>query len=177
MHNGLSYIWSKASEVVHSVAMLTPHWFAHLIEKFEPHTHHDEVMAAIFIDHLNEPVGAVTLDGERHRVSLPIAEITQRAAQTGARRVLLLHTHPSGDCRPSRQDILLTRRMETHLGREDIALYDHIILAPHSYFSFLRAGLLRRAENCALPLATLAPAPYRLPPALPGSHDSGPVGE
>jgi hypothetical protein len=157
--------------------MHAPHWFDDFIDTLEPHPYGEEVLAALFINRLAEAMGAVTLHGQRHRVSLPVSEIVRRAAQTQAAFVLLLHTHPSGNSRPSGQDILLTRRVEVDLARTGMALYDHIILAPHRYFSFRAAGLLNPSEKLALPLATPAPPPYRLPPALPGSHDSGPVGE
>ncbi|WP_373690592.1 JAB domain-containing protein [Sphingobium sp. DEHP117] len=157
--------------------MHAPHWFAAFIDTLEPRPYGEEVLAALFINRLAEAIGAVTLHGERHRVSLPVREIVRRAAQARAALVLLLHTHPSGNSRPSRQDILLTHRLEADLALAGMALYDHIILAPHHYFSFRAAGLLNHSEKLALPLATPAPPPYRLPPALPGSRDSGPVGE
>lgn len=157
--------------------MPSSHWFDSLIDMLEPGSSAQEVAAAIFIGPCLDPVSAITIKGDVHRVPLPIREIVWRAVHARAALVLLVHTHPSGDPTPSRQDILLTRRLDAHLREHGMALYDHLILAHSRYFSFRNSGLMHASQNCALALATQAPAPYRLPPALPGSHDSGPVGE
>ncbi|MBP6030584.1 MAG: Mov34/MPN/PAD-1 family protein [Sphingobium sp.] len=157
--------------------MSAPHWFTSVVEKLEPRDSQCEVLAAIFIDPINDAGGAIMIEGDGHRVHLPVYDIVRSAAEAGAQLVLLVHTHPSGNALPSRQDIALTRRLAAHLQRAGVGLFDHIILARDRYFSFRARGLLPASENCALALATQTPAPYRLPPALPGSFDSGPVGE
>lgn len=122
--------------------MFAPHWFAPLVKKLEPGASAQEVLAAIFIDSESETVGALTIEGERNRIHLPLHEIVRSAASAQAMLVLLAHTHPSGDPRPSRQDILLTRRLDACLHAQGMALYDHIILARDRYFSFRSSGLL-----------------------------------
>lgn len=176
-HIGSSYIWRVVAQAAHFPFMTASHWFTSLAEMLEPRSSAEEVAAAIFIGPGLDPVSAITIKGDVHRVPLPIHEIVRRAASARATLVLLAHTHPSGDPRPSRQDILLTGRLSARLQAHGMAMYDHIILAQARYFSFRSSGLLQASENCALALATQAPAPYRLPPALPGSYDSGPVGE
>ncbi|MBK7800095.1 MAG: JAB domain-containing protein [Saprospiraceae bacterium] len=53
------------------------------------------------------------------------------------------HNHPSGSCKPSTQDIELTRKLKEIGKLHDIQLIDHIILAPHSgFYSFADEGLL-----------------------------------
>ncbi|MFZ1424795.1 MAG: JAB domain-containing protein [Saprospiraceae bacterium] len=53
------------------------------------------------------------------------------------------HNHPSGSCKPSTQDIELTRKMKEIGKFHEIQLLDHIILAPHSgFYSFADGGLL-----------------------------------
>jgi len=53
------------------------------------------------------------------------------------------HNHPSGSCKPSTQDIELTRKFKEIGKLHDIQLLDHIILAPHSgFYSFADEGLL-----------------------------------
>lgn len=157
--------------------MYAPHWFAHIVEMLELRGSANEVLAAIFLSSTIEAVGALTMEGEAQRVHMPIREIVDGAARARAKLVLLVHTHPSGDPRPSSQDIVLTRRLHACLQPHSMGLFDHIILARDRYFSFRSSGLLKASENCVVALATQAPAPYRLPPALRGSYDSSPVGE
>lgn len=51
--------------------------------------------------------------------------------------IVLAHNHPSGQCEPSEQDILLTRKLVQAGKLLDIVVLDHIILCgPDSYYSF-----------------------------------------
>ncbi|MBK8483855.1 MAG: JAB domain-containing protein [Saprospiraceae bacterium] len=53
------------------------------------------------------------------------------------------HNHPSGSCKPSTQDIELTRKLKEIGKLHDIQLLDHIILSPHSgFYSFADEGML-----------------------------------
>lgn len=53
------------------------------------------------------------------------------------------HNHPSGSCKPSTQDIELTRMLKEIGKLHDITLLDHLILTPHhGYYSFADEGLL-----------------------------------
>lgn len=53
------------------------------------------------------------------------------------------HNHPSGSCKPSTQDIELTRKLKEIGKLHDIQLIDHIILTPQSgFYSFADEGML-----------------------------------
>lgn len=57
---------------------------------------------------------------------------------------VIAHNHPSGDPRPSRTDVLITKRI-FQLGRMiEIPMNDHVILSQDKYFSFADAGSLLR---------------------------------
>lgn len=55
-------------------------------------------------------------------------EVVKRALELSASGVILVHNHPSGDPRPSAQDLSMTQLINSALGTVDIALYDHIIV-------------------------------------------------
>ncbi len=58
-------------------------------------------------------------------------------------RLILAHNHPSGNLRPSRADISLTRKMKDAGKMLDIQIVDHIILADGGgYFSMEEDGLI-----------------------------------
>nr|WP_262898652.1 DNA repair protein RadC [Chitinophaga chungangae] len=59
-----------------------------------------------------------------------------------ATRLFLAHNHPSGNLRPSRADISLTRKMKEAGIMLDIQVVDHIIVTDGGYFSLLEDGLM-----------------------------------
>lgn len=64
------------------------------------------------------------------------------ALQMGAVSIILLHNHPSGDPTPSREDILITKRIKEAGDLIGIDLLDHIIIGNNCYISFCEKGLL-----------------------------------
>lgn len=69
-------------------------------------------------------------------------EIFIEAIRYQAVSMILVHNHPSGDPEPSREDILLTRRIQEAGILMDIHLQDHVIIGEHSYVSMKERGLL-----------------------------------
>lgn len=102
----------------------------------------NELVAALFISATQKIMDSFIAEGDFETVSLPTGLIIERGLSNSARQILLMHTHPSGDPRPSRQDILATKRLRASLQPFHIRLCDHIILAQNRYFSFRRGGLL-----------------------------------
>ena len=68
--------------------------------------------------------------------------IFREALAKRASSIVLCHNHPSGQLRPSTEDIQLTRKL-TEGGRLlDILVQDHLIIAEGGYFSFADNGQL-----------------------------------
>jgi DNA repair protein RadC len=63
-------------------------------------------------------------------------EVFGAAAAAGAAAVVLFHNHPSGDPKPSKDDLELTRRLAAVGVLMGIDVLDHIILADARYYSF-----------------------------------------
>ena len=69
-------------------------------------------------------------------------EVFLQALKYSAVHFILLHNHPSGDARPSREDAEITKEL-SELGRMmRIEMLDHIILGGQEYYSFREKGLL-----------------------------------
>lgn len=66
-----------------------------------------------------------------------------RAVYTGASYIMLVHNHPSGDITPSREDMLISKRMKEAGELMGILLADHIIIGSNGYFSFHEQELLK----------------------------------
>ncbi len=62
-------------------------------------------------------------------------ELFVEALQKNAVSIILLHNHPSGDPTPSKEDILITRRIKEAGMLIGIELLDHIVIGNHCYVS------------------------------------------
>lgn len=69
-------------------------------------------------------------------------EVFVQALKSQASHVMLLHNHPSGDALPSRQDILITKKIKEAGELVEIPLVDHIIIGDGCYTSLKEKGLL-----------------------------------
>lgn len=62
-------------------------------------------------------------------------ELFVEALQKNAVSIILLHNHPSGDPQPSKEDILVTRRVRDAGIMVGVELLDHIIIGNNRYVS------------------------------------------
>ncbi len=69
-------------------------------------------------------------------------EVFRYALKMQAVYIMMLHNHPSGDPKPSRQDLEITKRLLQTGALMDIPLLDHIIIGDNNYTSFKESGLL-----------------------------------
>ena len=69
-------------------------------------------------------------------------EIFKEAYLLSASSIICIHNHPSGDIRPSNEDVLFTKQL-IEIGKiQDIKIVDHIIIGEKNYYSFLEQGLI-----------------------------------
>ena len=68
-------------------------------------------------------------------VEFPTREIIAEAILQNAYGVIIAHNHPSNDVRPSKEDIVATRRVKSMLDQMDIILLDHLIIGNDKYYS------------------------------------------
>lgn len=73
---------------------------------------------------------------------LSTRDVFIQALRCRASKLMLLHNHPSGDPRPSSQDIMITQKMKQAGELMDISLVDHIILGDGCYISLKKEELL-----------------------------------
>lgn len=69
-------------------------------------------------------------------------ELFIEALNKGAVFIILIHNHPSGDPSPSKDDILISRRISEAGKLLGIELLDHIIIGDNCYVSLAEAGAL-----------------------------------
>jgi DNA repair protein RadC len=63
-------------------------------------------------------------------------EVFYEAVTNLASSIILVHNHPSGECEPSHEDIVLTNRLDECGKILGIKILDHIIIGDGVYFSF-----------------------------------------
>lgn len=69
--------------------------------------------------------------------------IFKEALDRRAASIVLCHNHPSGQLRPSEEDIRLTRKLLEGGRLLDIGVLDHLIVTAHGYYSFADNGMLQ----------------------------------
>jgi DNA repair protein RadC len=68
--------------------------------------------------------------------------IFHMALQHQASAIIMVHNHPSGNLKPSREDLALTKKIADAGRMLDINVLDHLIITDSGYFSFGDEGLL-----------------------------------
>ena len=68
--------------------------------------------------------------------------IAKYAIDCLASGVILAHNHPSGDLKPSNEDLAITKKVKEGLKILDIQVLDHLILTSQGYLSFGDEGIL-----------------------------------
>jgi DNA repair protein RadC len=69
-------------------------------------------------------------------------EVVKRALDLGAAALILVHNHPSGDPKPSRDDIDMTREIRKAAEALGISIHDHLVIGRKGHASFRSLGLL-----------------------------------
>lgn len=69
-------------------------------------------------------------------------ELFVEALQKNAVSIILLHNHPSGDPTPSKEDILITRRVRDAGELIGIDLLDHIVIGNNCFTSLREKGFI-----------------------------------
>lgn len=71
-----------------------------------------------------------------------IRMILKNAILHSASSMVLCHNHPSGNLKPSKADMEITKKMSEASKLMDIKVLDHLIMVDRNYFSFADEGLL-----------------------------------
>lgn len=102
-----------------------------------------EKVIAVFLDGLGRYLRLEAVsDGLGTQVSLPARYLFSRAFQLSAKKIILAHNHPSGNCHPSSDDIASTQSLAQAGKMLDLEVVDHLVIGDQAYFSFKAGGLL-----------------------------------
>lgn len=69
-------------------------------------------------------------------------EIVHSALECGASGLIIVHNHPSGDVLPSRQDVIMTKRIQEIAEKLEMCVVDHLVVGRENVVSMKELGLL-----------------------------------
>jgi DNA repair protein RadC len=75
-------------------------------------------------------------------VVVDVKIILKSALEHLASSIVLCHNHPSGNLKPSNEDIKITKRLQEAGALLDITVIDHLIIGDMHYYSFADEGIL-----------------------------------
>lgn len=102
-----------------------------------------EVLRLIYVDAKLKVIETEVLQkGSVSSVNISARDIVTRALKKNATGIIMVHNHPSGDPRPSNNDIEATRRVKEACDTLGIRLYEHLIITPSDYYSFAKNHLV-----------------------------------
>jgi len=100
-----------------------------------------EVVAEIVLDNKNNVMGVLEVTrGSINSSIVHCREIFRGAILHNGASIILAHCHPSGEIRPSKEDITVTEQVIKAGKVLDIPLLDHIIIGRGRYASLKQDG-------------------------------------
>jgi DNA repair protein RadC len=69
-------------------------------------------------------------------------EVVKRALELNASAIIMVHNHPSGDPKPSRADIEMTREVIKAAASLGIQLHDHVVIGRTQHYSMKSMGVI-----------------------------------
>ena len=102
-----------------------------------------EYFKVLFLNQANQVLGYTLIsEGGITETSVDVRVILQAALLTNSVALVLAHNHPSGNPRPSRQDMDITKQVKEAARLMRITVIDHLILTDAGYYSFSDEGQL-----------------------------------
>ena len=135
----LSKRMNRKLETINNIKLITPEivyeFYKDRIDKYQ------EQVYCIYLDAQKRVIKEklIFIGTVNHSLIHP-RDIFKEAYQLNASFIICIHNHPSGDVKPSEDDIKVTKRLKEVGNLTGIKLIDHIIVSEKNYYSFLENG-------------------------------------
>lgn len=107
-----------------------------------------EFFKVIFLDSKNQVIAADTLsEGTLTASSVYPREVIQKALSHDAAALIFAHNHPSGDPKPSSEDVAITRQLVFACKTMGLVAHEHIVIGDNRYYSFADQGYIERMNR------------------------------
>lgn len=98
---------------------------------------------AVFLNQSNKVIHFAQLtQGGINQSIVDIRIVFKTALEHFATGIIISHNHPSGNLKPSTEDIDITKKIKEAGNLMNIQLLDHLIITQNSYLSFADEGIL-----------------------------------
>ena len=102
-----------------------------------------EYFKVLLLSQSNQVLGYTLIsEGGITETCADVRVILQAALLTNSVAIILAHNHPSGNLKPSRQDMEITKQVKDAARLMRITVTDHLILTDAGYYSFSDEGQL-----------------------------------
>lgn len=129
---------SDRGEPVHSSESIFRRYHTHLRDLVR------ETFKVVLLDRKNRVIkDEVVSVGSLSASIVHPREVLSPAVRHSAAAFICVHNHPSGDPKPSSEDLEITRRLHEASKILGVALLDHVIVGDDRYFSFADEGLIK----------------------------------
>ena len=104
-----------------------------------------EIAKVIILNTKNVVIRIINISfGGTNFASISPKEVLAEAVKIGSPKIILVHNHPSGDPKPSKEDFRITDRIYECADIMGIELLDHVIIGDGTYESIM---LERKSET------------------------------
>lgn len=109
-----------------------------------------EVMCVVNLKQNGQPINfnIASMGALNESIAHP-RELMKSIILSNAASVILVHNHPSGSLTPSKEDVMLTDRMQQVCELVGVKILDHVIIGggnDRDYYSFMEHGVLSTAK-------------------------------
>ena len=102
-----------------------------------------EYFKVLFLNQAKQVLGYTLIsEGGITETCADVRVILQAALLTNSVALILAHNHPSGNLKPSRQDMEITKQVKEAAQLMRIKVLDHLIITDTGYYSFSDEGEL-----------------------------------
>lgn len=84
--------------------------------------------------------------GTADSTPVDMRELVKTVLNCGAQNIILAHNHPDAPCRPSQEDIVLTRKIMQCLAPFDVSVLDHFVVGKDGSVSMRSCGFIHDME-------------------------------
>jgi DNA repair protein RadC len=126
----------KISSATDAYQVLRSQWSLHKIQLLEE-------FKILLLNRRNRVLGLINISqgGMSGTVADPKL-IFVAALKAAASYIILAHNHPSGNLKPSTEDIRLTKKLVEGGKLLDLLVVDHLIITSEGFYSFCDEGLI-----------------------------------
>lgn len=97
-----------------------------------------ETLMVFFLNSRRHLIDYKIYQGTVDHATIYSREVSETALACRACNVILAHNHPSGDCKPSREDLELTEKLRETFSHLGIKLLDHLIVTQSEVLSLVK---------------------------------------